>query len=219
MGGEPTTWGSLSWRNPDSTSFWERYPATTSAVVQWSWSVTRRRLPKILISRALRTAGSMCQVRRIVAGVVPVSWGVSTLASQRGWVMGSKLVLAAGLAPGQSRGELAQVPGGLGEGLVEAGALFGVQVGGVGQDDPPVGAEHERAGVVGAEPWVLVGVDGVPAAGGDGEQVGEAAWWQRPDVVHAGAGEVGEVRGTVLSGVEHHRRAPVGPRSNDGHGR
>src|ERR1019366_2914941 len=86
---------------------------------------------------------------------------------------------AAGLAAGQGRGELAQVPGGFGQGLVEAGGLFGVQVGRVGQDDPTVGAEHECVGVVGAEPWVLVGVDEVPVAGGDGEQFGEVARWQR----------------------------------------
>ena len=84
---------------------------------------------------------------------------------------------AAGLAAGQGRGEFAEVPGGLGQGLVEAGGLFGVQVGRVGQDHPPVGAEHECAGVVGAEPWVLVGVDRLPTAGGDGEQVGEASRW------------------------------------------
>jgi hypothetical protein len=72
---------------------------------------------------------------------------------------------AAGLAAGQGRGQLAQGPGGLGQGLVEAGRLGGVQVRGVGQDDPPVGAEHERAGVVGAQSWVLLGVDAAKVAG------------------------------------------------------
>src|SRR5665647_1621027 len=87
IGENPTTCGSLSWRNPDSTSFWERYAATTSAVVQSSWSVTSRRVPKIWVSSASRAARSMCQVRRIWEGVCPTRSVLSTRATHRGWVI------------------------------------------------------------------------------------------------------------------------------------
>src|SRR5450759_4686746 len=160
MGENPTTCGSLSCRNPDSTSFWERYPATTSGTVQWSWSVTSRRLPKISVSRVLRAAGSIRQVRRNDAGVVPVSSVVSTRVTQQGWAV------AAGFAAGQGRSELAQGPDGLGEGLGEAGGLGCVQGFGVGQDHPPVGAEHDGAGVTSTQPGELLDIDRAAPAGG-----------------------------------------------------
>jgi len=65
----------------------------------------------------------------------------------------------------------------------------------VGQDDPAVGAVDDAAGVVGAQ----------PGGGGHGQQVGAVRGWDRPDVVQAGRGQVGEVGDRVLAGVEHHR--------------
>ena len=74
------------------------------------------------------------------------------------------------------------------------------------RQNPPHGPEDRGLGVAGAQPGVLHGVDRAAAPGGKGEQVGVVAGLQRPDEAQAGAGEVGEVRGAVLSGVEHHRR-------------
>ncbi len=74
------------------------------------------------------------------------------------------------------------------------------------QDDPTVGAEHRRAGVVGGQATEALGVHGAALAGWDGEQVGEFAGGQGTDEVQPAGCEVGEVVFAVLAGVEHHRR-------------
>ena len=65
---------------------------------------------------------------------------------------------------------------------------------------------------------VLLGVDPVAPVGCDGEQDGEVAWWQRPDDVQPGVGQMGEVRGTDLSCDEHDCRART-ETTSDSHSR
>jgi hypothetical protein len=60
--------------------------------------------------------------------------------------------VTAALAGVQDPGELGQRPGGFGQGLVEPAGLFGVQVRGVGEQDPAGRAEGVGGGLVRGEP-------------------------------------------------------------------
>jgi hypothetical protein len=127
--------------------------------------------------------------------------------------------VAAALATFEYPGELVQLAGGLGDGLVEPAGLFGVQVRGVGQQYPALRAEGVDAGLVGGEPTVASRVDAGSVPGWQREQLGVLRRWQGADEVQADVGEVGEVRGRVLPGVEDDREtrllrtSPTGSRS------
>src|SRR5665811_2001739 len=62
---------------------------------------------------------------------------------------------------------------------------------------------------VGGEPAVASRVDAGSVPGWYGEQFGVVGGWQGADEVQADVGEVGEVRGRVLPGVEDHRQVLV----------
>ncbi len=152
-----------------------------------------------------------------------------TLATQRGArilpIAACTLVLAAaGPAAGQGRGELTELPGGLGQGLIEPAGLLGVQVRRVCQHRPPGTAECRHGGVDRGQAGEPVRINDGVVGGGQGEQVGVVRGRQGPDEVQILLGQVGEVGGRVLPGVEHHREpgggshggVAVGERVDDG---
>jgi len=59
----------------------------------------------------------------------------------------------------QDGGEFGELAGGLGDGLVEAAGLPGVQGRRVGEDDPSLGAERRDPGLVPGQPGEPRGVD------------------------------------------------------------
>src|SRR5216683_7134743 len=90
----------------------------------------------------------------------------------------------AGAAAGQGGGQLVEFAAGLGQGgAVEAAGLVLVQLGGMGEDRPAVGAVDGAAGVVGGEAAEPVLVDDGPGGRGHGEQVTAVTGRHRADVV------------------------------------
>jgi hypothetical protein len=107
----------------------------------------------------------------------------------------------AGLAAGQFVGQHAQALPGLGQGLVEAAGLPGVQAGGVGQDRAAGHPERGDGGVHIAQTGEPVGVHGAVVGAADGEQVGVVAGWQGSDEPDLGGFDLVLVGGRVLPGV------------------
>ncbi len=127
----------------------------------------------------------------------------------------------AGLAAGQGGGQLVELPGGLGQGLVEAAGLALVQGRGVGEHDAAVGAVNLPAGVEGGQAAETLFVDDVAFLGGQGEQVRAVGGGYRADEVQAGggqSGQVGDVVGGVLARVEDHRHLGGGSAAGGGEG-
>src|SRR5215470_15969618 len=150
-----------------------------AAAGQWSWSVTRMRLPKISSSRAARASWSRCQDSRSWRGVWPVSSVRGARATQRAPAPGRCRPARragpggpgpagrarraghggpgpAGAAAGEPGGELVEVAAGFGQGLGEADLLGLAQRRGMGQDHWPVGAQDGGAATTTAR------VDGQP---------------------------------------------------------
>ncbi len=125
--------------------------------------------------------------------------------------VGASRVVAgpAGVAPGQ-RG---QFRGRLGQGLVEATGLGGVQGHRVGEHDAPGNAEDLAAAVERGQPGNPVGVHEMAVGGGSGQQARAASRWDRPDETQpnppGAPGPPGPDRG--LAGVQ--RRGDVGGRT------
>ena len=107
----------------------------------------------------------------------------------------------AGVAPGQPFGEGGKALLRLGQGLVEATRLGGVQGLGVGQYRPAGHPQRGDRGVDVGQAGKPVRIDAAVAAAGDGEQVGVVAGWQRPDEPDPGRLDAGVVVGGVLPGV------------------
>ena len=82
-----------------------------------------------------------------------------------------------GVAPSQGVGQRGELRDRLGQGLVEAAGLGGVQGGGMGEHYATVGAEDLAAVLQGGQPGEPVGVHQVPVGGGSGQQVRAVRGW------------------------------------------
>ena len=129
----------------------------------------------------------------------PAGRSVMAAISASTWAAG-----AAGLAAGQPGGQSRQLPLGLGQGLVEAAGLAGVEGGRVGQDHPAGGAERLGGGLDRGQSPEPVWIHEPVAALGNGQQLGVLGGWQRGDVVQPEPSEVVLVGGRVVAGVEGH---------------
>jgi hypothetical protein len=78
----------------------------------------------------------------------------------------------AGVAAGEPRRQLGELPAGLGQGLVEPAGLLVMQVLGVGDHDAALRTQHHLAGLEGLKPGEAAGIDDPVAAVGHREQVG-----------------------------------------------
>jgi hypothetical protein len=107
-------------------------------------------------------------------------------------LVGDLLVAAPGVPAGQGVGQLGQRPSGLGQGLLEAAGLRGVQGRGVREQDASVDAEHDPPGVVRGQLAEPVRVDHGAPPGRQGEQVRMLGRGQRADEVQPGLGQVSE---------------------------
>ena len=115
---------------------------------------------------------------------------------------------AAGLAAGQPGGQARQLPVGLGQGLVEAAGLAGVEGGRVGEDHLVGRAERGSGGFGRGQPAESVRVHQLVAARGDGQQIRVLGGRQRGDVAQPEPGQVVLVGGRVVAGVEGHGQFP-----------
>ena len=224
IGENDTTWVSFICRKENSASDWDRYPATTSATGQSSWSVISTCLPKISSSSAARAAGSMLQVRRRSLGWSPVSCQVMTRRTQGLAVIVSISAstlsrAAAGLAAGQGGGQLVEFLAGLGQrGAVEPAGLAVVQFRGVGQDRAALGAVDLAAGVVGGQPAEpVLHRRRCALLAGRAVRSGQSRGRAPTRCSAARAGQVREVGLAVLPGVEDHRHVR-GRRRDPGRG-
>jgi hypothetical protein len=93
---------------------------------------------------------------------------------------------------------------GLGQRLIEAAGLGGVQTRGVGEHRAAVYPERGDPGVHAGQAGVPLAVDDRIARRGQGEQVGVLGRRQRPDEADRAVFDQGVVVGGVLPGVIHH---------------
>jgi hypothetical protein len=132
-------------------------------------------LPNSSSSRASQAFALVRKTSRSPAGDSPGSDVEITRGEPAGLQHGSDLDLdllsrLAGLSPGETGHERAQLPAGLWKRVLEAPVLFGMEVLRVADDDAALGTEHDPSRLEGRQPGKTCGADGAVAILFDSEQ-------------------------------------------------
>jgi hypothetical protein len=120
---------------------------------------------------------------------------------------GELLASAAGLPAGKSFGQLVQATGDLSQGLIESAALGSVQGRLTRDDDPWLLPVNRFRAFARLQPGKSL--DGLVVAGRDQQEVLVVRGRSRADILRASSGQVGEVVGAVLTGIEDHGQRVV----------